>query len=561
MYRSKTSRGFTIIEILVVIGVIAILTTISAVSFVRYQVDARDSQRANRAVIISEALEKYYDKNGEYPSCSAMTAAGATVTTTTLPGVDPAVLITPKAVAGETNSIDLCTALSASSSTDSFAYVGDGSATCDTGTSCLQYSLQYVDETTGTVKTITSRRTTDFATSGNITDLATTMINFQQIDLNWSDIANSSSYVVQMDSSASFNAGTLSQWSTTSSDRSVTGLVAGTAYYFRVAPVSITGQGSWSNIRNATTLELATPTITATTNSSSQITASWGAITYATSYSLQRATNSAFSAGLVTTSLTGTSSAATGLTAGTTYYFRVQALATGDTSNWSNTASATTIVPVPTGLAVVTNSSTVFTESWNAVSAATDYTVQCSNDNASWGTGCQATVTAPTTAYAYGGAQQGTIYYVRVRANVGAVSSAWSGSVSTITTVDTPAAPSITAYRPGAVRNTADPYWIPGQNFSAGSGNYYYAYATASASCPGGNYPVYQFTSRYNAPATLYSQGATTAPTWYMIQNLSGYDIKFSAAAYCQGPNTNSGWSGWNQSCAGNPGSTKACSF
>ena len=58
----RTVRGFTIVELMVVIGIIGVLTTLGFISFNSIQSNVRDSQRASRVKIISEALEKYYDK-------------------------------------------------------------------------------------------------------------------------------------------------------------------------------------------------------------------------------------------------------------------------------------------------------------------------------------------------------------------------------------------------------------------------------------------------------------------------------------------------------------------
>ena len=63
-------RGFTLVELIVVIVVIAILATLATLGFNRYLEDGRDNRRTANATTIAEALEKYYDKNGEYPSCA-----------------------------------------------------------------------------------------------------------------------------------------------------------------------------------------------------------------------------------------------------------------------------------------------------------------------------------------------------------------------------------------------------------------------------------------------------------------------------------------------------------
>lgn len=64
----QSSRGFTIVELLVVIVVVAILATITVVSYSGVQQRARDSQREQDIKTIVQALELYRIKNGRYPA-------------------------------------------------------------------------------------------------------------------------------------------------------------------------------------------------------------------------------------------------------------------------------------------------------------------------------------------------------------------------------------------------------------------------------------------------------------------------------------------------------------
>jgi len=140
---TNITNGFTIVELLVVIAIIGVLSTIGVVSFSSIQSNARNTQRSSKVTILSEALEKYYDKNGEYPSCAAMTASPDTVTSTTLKGLDPDVLTSPTGTKG-TNSISCVD----SPNPDSFAYVGG----------LTQYTLKYKEEDSSTVPILDSRR-------------------------------------------------------------------------------------------------------------------------------------------------------------------------------------------------------------------------------------------------------------------------------------------------------------------------------------------------------------------------------------------------------------------
>jgi len=64
----KKSRGFTIVEIAVVVTIIATITTIVIVMFVQVQKQARDKRRSSDMTVLMSALEKYYDTYGEYPT-------------------------------------------------------------------------------------------------------------------------------------------------------------------------------------------------------------------------------------------------------------------------------------------------------------------------------------------------------------------------------------------------------------------------------------------------------------------------------------------------------------
>lgn len=91
--------------------------------------------------------------------------------------------------------------------------------------------------------------------------------------------------------------------------------------------------------------QLAAPgSFTATQAGSTQINLSWAAVTNATGYVVDRATNSGFTTGVTLGIYTGsgTSYNNTGLTASTTYYYRIRATAVGYSDSTYSTANATT---------------------------------------------------------------------------------------------------------------------------------------------------------------------------------------------------------------------------
>jgi prepilin-type N-terminal cleavage/methylation domain-containing protein len=151
-------RGFTLVELIVVITVVAILATISTLSYAAIQAQGRDTKRESNATVISEALEKYYDANGEYPGCPALTGNSITVRANTLKGIDESALLTPKATSGATNTIK-CVDLVSTTGEDFYSYTGDSSIECLSGVACTKWTLKYIDEKSNTIAQIQSRRT------------------------------------------------------------------------------------------------------------------------------------------------------------------------------------------------------------------------------------------------------------------------------------------------------------------------------------------------------------------------------------------------------------------
>jgi len=154
----KTTNGFTIIELAVVITIIAILSTLGAVSFSSVQARTRDTQRSSKITQIAEALEKYYGQNGEYPSCDTMSKSAATVVTSTLVNLDPVALATPTATSGTNSILTNCVNMPTGYTSDRFAYVGNASCTASPYTAtCPSWTLKYREEATGNIILLSSR--------------------------------------------------------------------------------------------------------------------------------------------------------------------------------------------------------------------------------------------------------------------------------------------------------------------------------------------------------------------------------------------------------------------
>lgn len=70
-YRTTKSKGFTIVELLIVIVVIAILATISIVAFNGVQARARNAKIISDIKQVHKQIEAYKVINGEYPRTQA----------------------------------------------------------------------------------------------------------------------------------------------------------------------------------------------------------------------------------------------------------------------------------------------------------------------------------------------------------------------------------------------------------------------------------------------------------------------------------------------------------
>lgn len=237
----KNKRGFTLIELLVVVVILGILSTMGVMSYSNYKKNARDNERVSKATAIVDALEVYYNKNGEYPGCTALTASGPTVINNTLKGLASDILLAPKAPTGVTNSIT-CADLTTGSTTDFYSFMGDSSASCVAGTACLEWTFKYKDEASNEIVAVKSRHDT-IVVNANTPVITGSAISSTAINTSWTSALGAGNYELQRATNSTFTSNLIIT-TLPETAKAVSGLTQNTTYYFRVR---VNTPGPWSN--------------------------------------------------------------------------------------------------------------------------------------------------------------------------------------------------------------------------------------------------------------------------------------------------------------------------
>ena len=132
----KAQRGFTIIELLIVIAIIGILAGLVLNNFQGAQAKARDTQRRTDINNIHAKLEEFYNEKGGYPN--------ENLTTTLLPGIDASALTdADNATIVNTFSTGTEKPTPTPGGTNEYAYAAYGcaQATSTAGALCTKYTL------------------------------------------------------------------------------------------------------------------------------------------------------------------------------------------------------------------------------------------------------------------------------------------------------------------------------------------------------------------------------------------------------------------------------------
>ena len=276
--------------------------------------------------------------------------------------------------------------------------------------------------------------------------LGTVTAGANSIAVSWTAPASTGGFAIS-DYTIEYSANAGSTWSafahsaSTATSITITGLTNGTSYLVRIRAVTSVGTGA-ASANSASQLVAAAPgqpNAPTIVNGSTQVTINWAAPAAngcaITGYQIEISTNGGSSWAIVAANATGTSYAATGLTNGTAYVFRLAATNCMGFGAFSAASTSVTPNPVssqPLALAVTGSGSNQVALTWTAPSSTggtsiTDYIVEYSTDGgATWqiyADGVSAATSATVT-----GLTAGLNYSFRVSAvnGVGASSSSTS---------------------------------------------------------------------------------------------------------------------------------------
>ncbi|MDB5182142.1 MAG: fimbrial protein pilin [Candidatus Saccharibacteria bacterium] len=140
--KKVTQKGFTIVELLIVIVVIGILAGLVITTYNGIQQNARNKERVTDAKALKGQLEAYYAQNVKYPTLAQLNTDPTETSgfiRTNMKGLDVEALRDPKAAAGTYVLIGTADA-------DSYGYTATPTGCDNTATDCTGYTLSYREE-------------------------------------------------------------------------------------------------------------------------------------------------------------------------------------------------------------------------------------------------------------------------------------------------------------------------------------------------------------------------------------------------------------------------------
>lgn len=270
--------------------------------------------------------------------------------------------------------------------------------------------------------------------------------------INWSQVAGATGYVLLYDDNASFSSPTTIN---TADNFYATGMLnPNTTYYWQVQAVNASGSSSFSAVWSFTTGPVPAPMLLSPSNLATgvpinSVTLSWSAVTAATSYYLEYATNVSFT-GAIAVTVTGTSQALPTLANNQIYYWRVYANYNSFSSVYSNVYSFTTEIGAVLLAPVLISPANLATNvpinginlTWQAAVGAISY---------NWELSTSPSFTTPVNGNTSNLNNlipvllNNTTYYWHVSSVGATTTSAWSSTFSFTTAIPAPAVPTLIA--------------------------------------------------------------------------------------------------------------------
>jgi len=204
-----------------------------------------------------------------------------------------------------------------------------------------------------------------------------TDITQSQISLSWSNVSGNFGYKIER-STNNVNWSQLTLPAVDVVTYTDTNLLPNQIYYYRIATKNSAGGYSSppSNVQSATTLAVTSPVLSPLTGvTTSQIVLGWNNVEGNTGYKIERSPDNVSWSQIATPAQGSTGYTNSGLSAGTTYYYRVSTKnSTGNYSAPSNMQSATTTPLAPVVSAAVISEARIDL-TWQVVRGATNYKV------------------------------------------------------------------------------------------------------------------------------------------------------------------------------------------
>ena len=291
-------------------------------------------------------------------------------------------------------------------------------------------------------------QTFSFTTADTLTitaPLNAAINQFPKTYLNWSNNGGSTNYQVQFDVEITFGSIALLDTILTDSISALyaTNLNFGTRYYWRARAMHALDTMAWTSAFSFTTLD--SVTLSAPSNGASFLSTNveldWDYISGITAYQVELDKVPSFNSAAFQTSILPDSTShwiASNLAFGATYYWRVRAWHTNDTTQWSQTWQFSTLVSLtltsPVDFSI--NQYPNVTLNWNYITSPvwydTEYDTSASFNTSQYNYSSNDTISEMNTSNLL----FGTTYFWRARAHNAADTSQWSSTWS-FTTIDT----------------------------------------------------------------------------------------------------------------------------